>query len=189
MSRSSLLRSPSMDDEFFTHLRFVEPEDAEFICKLRSDQSLNKHISKSDPDIEAQRDWIVKYKDREASGEEFYFVIRHQLTDYGVVRMYDFKENSFSWGSWIILPSRPSGLVTYSAVMIYELGFDFLGFDQSHFDVRIGNEKVIDFHLRSGARKTHSTQIDQYFIFSKSSWPEFRAQSETQIKSHRLFHG
>jgi hypothetical protein len=189
MSRSALLNSPSMDDEFFTHVRFVEPEDAEFICNLRSDQSLNKHISKSDPDINAQRAWIEKYKEREASGNEFYFVIQNQMKNYGVVRMYDFKGNSFSWGSWIILPSRPSGLVTYSAVMVYEMGFETLGFEQSHFDVRLSNKKVIDFHLRSGAQETQRSDLDQYFIFPKSSWPKFRELSAEQIKMHRLFHG
>jgi len=189
MSRHALLNSPSMDVEFFTHVRFVQPEDAEFICSLRSDQNLNEHISKNSPDLDAQRLWIEKYKEREAAGEEFYFVIQHQMKDYGVVRMYDFKENSFSWGSWIILPSRPSGLVTYSAVMIYEMGFKSLGFEQSHFDVRLENQKVIDFHLRSGAQATQRSDIDQYFIFPKSNWPKFRELSDKQIKMHRLFHG
>jgi hypothetical protein len=189
MSRHTLLKSPSMDDEFFTHVRFVQPEDAEFICRLRADQQLNKHISASDPDADAQRVWIEKYKEREAAGKEFYFVIQHQMKDYGVVRMYDFKEKSFSWGSWIILPSRPSGLVTYSAVMIYEMGFDVLGFEQSHFDVRIGNNKVIDFHVRSGAQATERTAVDQHFVFPKANWPEFREASAKQIKMHRLFHG
>ena len=189
MSRYDLLKSPSMDDEFSTHVKFVQPEDAEFICMLRADQQLNKHISASDPDVDAQRLWIEKYKEREAAGEEFYFVIQHQMKDYGVVRMYDFKEKSFSWGSWVILPSRPSGLVTYSAVMIYEMGFDVLGFEQSHFDVRLGNNKVIDFHLRSGAQATECDAIDQHFVFPKASWPEFREASSKQIETHRLGHG
>ena len=189
MSRAALLRSPAMDDKFFSHVRFVEPEDAEFICGLRSDQNLNEHISKTSPDAVAQRDWIEQYKVREAAGKEFYFIIRHQLKDYGVVRMYDFRRNSFCWGSWIILPSRPSGLVTYSAIMIYEMGFDILGFDQSHFDVRTENTKVIDFHLRSGAKATERDEVDQHFIFSKDAWLKFRTASTEQIKTHRKFCG
>ena len=189
MNREALLRSPAMDDEFFSNVRFVEPEDAEFICGLRSDKNLNEHISKTAPDVDAQREWIENYKVREVAGEEFYFVIRHQLRDYGVVRMYDFKENSFCWGSWIILPSRPSGLVTYSAIMIYEMGFDILGFDQSHFDVRLENTRVIDFHLRSGAEPTVRDEVDQYFAFSKGAWSKFRAASTEKIKTHRMFCG
>jgi|TARA_R110002126_G_scaffold238949_4_gene382216 hypothetical protein len=189
MSRYALLKSPSMDDKFLTHARFVEPEDAEFICKLRSNQQLNEYISASDPDVDPQRKWIEKYKEREAVGEEFYFVIQHQMKDYGVVRLYDFKGDSFSWGSWIILPSRPSGLVTYSAVMVYEMGFEALGFEQAHFDVRIGNNKVIDFHVRSGAQSTDRSAIDQYFVFPKANWPAFQEKSAKQIEMHRVLHG
>lgn len=189
MSRIALLKSPAMNDELVTHCRFVQPEDAAFICRLRSDQKLNKHISASDPDVDTQCRWIERYKEREAAGEEFYFVIRHQMKDYGVVRMYDFKEQSFSWGSWIILPSRPSGLVTYSAIMIYEMGFDILEFEQAHFDVRVENSKVINFHVRSGAQTIDRNAVDQHFVFSKDNWSEFREKSAKQIKMHRAFHG
>ena len=189
MHSSELQNSPSMNDRFITYVRFVEPEDAEFICNLRSDPTLNQHISKNATDVEAQKAWIERYKMREAAGEEFYFVIRHQLQDYGVVRMYDFKKNSFCWGSWIILPSRPKGLVTFSAVMVYEMGFDVLNFDQSHFDVRLENKKVIDFHLRSGAKPTKQDGIDQHFVFMNDAWPAFKARSETQIMAHRKSYG
>lgn len=70
-------------------------------------------------------------------------------------------------GSWIILPTRPPGLVTFSAVLIYEMGFDCLNFAQSHFDVRLENRKVIDFHLRSGAEPTESNDLDQFFVFPR----------------------
>lgn len=188
-ARDKLMQSPAMDDEFFSCLRFVEPEDAEFICGLRSDPALNRHISASSPSVEDQRRWIEQYKVREEAGHEFYFVVNHQTRDYGVVRMYDFRGNSFSWGSWIMLPSRPKGLVTYSAVMVYEIGFDLLGFEQSHFDVRKGNQRVIDFHLRSGAVPVREDGQDQHFIFPRAAWPRFREMSEDQISAHRVFVG
>lgn len=189
MRKLKLIQSPAMDDEFFSHLRFVEIEDAEFICNLRNDPSLNHYISKSSSDVEAQKEWIRAYKDREDAGEEFYFVICNQNKDFGVVRLYDFRQNSFSWGSWIILPSRPSGLVTYSALMVYEMGFEVLGFDQSHFDVRLENQGVINFHLRAGAIPTRRTELDQHFVFPKDKWPHFREQSDDQFRKHRMFHG
>ncbi|MEO0567748.1 MAG: GNAT family N-acetyltransferase [Pseudomonadota bacterium] len=186
MLRSTLLNSPAMNRRFLTNVRFVESEDAQFIVDLRSNQNLNQHISKTAPDVKAQRQWILKYKEREMSGEEFYFVICHDEQDLGVVRMYDFKDGSFCWGSWIILPSRPSGLVTFSAVMIYEMGFDALGFNQSHFDVRLENKRVIDFHLRSGAEPTKRDDVDQFFVFPKSKWPRFKENCVTQIHAHRI---
>ncbi len=184
--RDKLLKSTSMDDALLTHVRFVVPDDAAFICALRADPNLNQHISKSSAAVEHQRTWIENYKKREEEGEEFYFVIRHQAQDLGVVRMYDFRGNSFCWGSWIIQPSKPSGLVTYSAIMIYKMGFDTLGFEQSHFDVRIENEKVINFHIRSGAEPTTRDDIDQHFVFPNSKWPAFRSASDSQIKMHQV---
>lgn len=175
-----------MDGGFATHVRFVEPDDAAFICDLRADPTLNRHISRSSASVQAQKDWIATYKDREEAGSEFYFVICHRGQDYGVVRMYDFRDGSFCWGSWIILPSRPSGLVTFSAVMIYEMGFDALGFAQSHFDVRLDNQKVIDFHLRSGATPTHRDEVDQHFVFPKEVWPAFQSASAKQVQQHRV---
>src|SRR5207249_1308816 len=102
-------------------------------------------------------------------GCEFYFVIVADRADQGVVRMYDFREiegrKSFSWGSWIIKPPRPPGLVTFSAVCIYELGFNTLAFDQSHFYVRRENTRVIEFHHRAGAKTTCEDELNLYFEF------------------------
>lgn len=187
--RSAMLASPAMNDGFVSRLRLVQREDAEFICQLRSDPRLNEHLSSSSPEVEVQRAWIDTYKRREAAGEEFYFVIRHQMEDYGVVRMYDFAGNSFCWGSWILRPDRPSGLVTFSAILIYELAFDVLGFDQSLFDVRLGNHNVIDFHLRSGAESISRDGTNQYFVFPRTKWPAFRDASSAQIHNHRVLRG
>ncbi|SIS63963.1 GNAT family N-acetyltransferase [Phaeovulum vinaykumarii] len=186
MSRKEILKSDALDDGYISHLRFVEESDAAFICGLRSDSKLNAHISQADVSVEAQRKWISDYKAREAAGDEYYFVIRHQAKDYGVVRMYDFQPDSFCWGSWIILPERPSGLVTFSALMMYEIGFDVLDYPRSHFDVRHGNTNVINFHLRSGATPTHADEANQYFNFERAQWPVFREKSAAQLNAHRM---
>src|SRR3954467_981960 len=126
-----------MNTRFRSHLRFVEPDDAAFICHLRNDPSLNRHLGPSSPDVEQQRQWIERYKLREQADDEFYFVIVSDGQERGVARMYDFRpingERSFCWGSWIIPPPRIPGLATFSAIMIYELGFDTLGFQRCHF--------------------------------------------------------
>ncbi|UWQ31989.1 GNAT family N-acetyltransferase [Leisingera sp. M527] len=188
MSVSSLLKSPALDPNFQSYLRLVEPYDAAFVCQLRADPALNRHLSPSPNDVLEQTKWIERYKEREKHSEEYYFVISSNETDFGVIRMYDFRSNprSFSWGSWIVKPERPAGLVTFSAVMIYEIGFDTLGFEQAHFDVRKGNSKVINFHLRSGAIEAGETDLDRLFIFPKAAWSSFREKSAGQLKSHRV---
>ncbi|MBS0270176.1 MAG: GNAT family N-acetyltransferase [Proteobacteria bacterium] len=175
------------DPTLRTYLRLVEPDDAKFICDLRSNVTLNRHLSPSSPSVEAQKQWIEKYKTREQLGTEFYFVIVCDRKEQGVVRMYDFKSdpNSFCWGSWIILPSRPPGLVTFSAILIYDLGFDALHFDQSHFDVKKKNLNVIDFHKRAGANETGADDENLYFAMTRSGFENFRASSSQQIKQHR----
>jgi RimJ/RimL family protein N-acetyltransferase len=167
----------------------LDPYDAEFVCGLRSDPDLNEHLSSAPADVQAQREWLVSYKKREVQGQEFYFAIRCDGKDVGVVRLYDLKLieglRSFSWGSWIILPPRAPGIVTYSAVMMYELGFSVLGFERAHFEVMKANSGVIAFHKRAGA-VLESTQPDRFeFGFFPAAWHSFRDASQSQIADHR----
>ena len=57
------------------------------------------------------------------------------------------KNESFCWGSWLIKEDAPKTTAIESSLQIYEFGFYSLG-----FDVRKGNDKVIAFHQRFGAK-------------------------------------
>ena len=71
-------------------------DDAEFILNLRLDEELNQFISKVDDDIKKQKKWLKKYKKREAQEKEYYFIIESKSgKQYGTVRLYDFKDESF----------------------------------------------------------------------------------------------
>jgi RimJ/RimL family protein N-acetyltransferase len=185
-------RSPALDPGFRTHLRLMNADeaDAAYICRLRGDETLNTHLNPSTADVAAQLRWLQAYKAREAAGEEYYFAIVSDGQDHGVVRMYDFCEiegrRSFCWGSWIIPPPRAPGLVTYSALLIYEVGFDTLDFEQAHFDVRHGNTSVIAFHERSGARRVAEDEHDAFFHFFPTDHAAFKAASAAQIAAHRV---
>jgi hypothetical protein len=141
----------------------------------------------------AQLRWLEAYKVREQAGEEFYFAIVSDGADRGLVRMYDFRElegrRSFCWGSWIIPPPRAAGLVTYSALLVYEVGFGALGFEQSHFDVRLANTGVIGFHERAGARRVSQDELDALFRFLPEDHERLRAASASQIAAHRVLAG
>lgn len=185
----AIRRADALDHRFRSHLRLITPADAAYICALRADPSLNRHLSASPPDVAAQLRWIERYQAREAEGREFYFCIVSQCQDRGVVRVYDFREigglSSFSWGSWIIAPPRPPGLVTVSALMIYELGFDTLGFPRAHFDVRRGNAGVIAFHLRVGAELEDEDADSCHYRYTPSAYARLRADSEAALHWHR----
>lgn len=156
------------------YLRLVQPEDAAFICSLRNNEQLNKFISKSTSEEDAQRDWIMNYKNRESKGEEYYFIICRKSDDLeiGTIRIYDFKENpkSFCWGSWILNENKTKYAAVESALLVYEAGFENLGFEQSHFEVMKGNEKVHNFHLRMGAEKISEDEDNIYYIFPKDRY-------------------
>ena len=150
------------------NLRTVEIEDAEFIFSMRQNQNKTKYLSKVTGTVESQKEWIKNYKQREENKKEFYFVIESKDKEkLGLVRMYDFQDDSFCWGSWLIKEDAPKTTAIESALQIYEFGFYNLGFEKSHFDVRKGNDKVIAFHQRFGAKIIYEDEIDYFFNFTK----------------------
>ncbi len=156
------------------YLRLVSENDAAFIYGLRNNERLNTYISKSSTDVESQRIWILDYKNKERIREEFYFIIcRHSDNQpIGTVRLYDFKENpkSFCWGSWILNENKTKYAAVESALLVYKAGFLFLGFEQSHFEVMKGNDKVHSFHLKMGAQKKSEDEKNIYYSFQKNQY-------------------
>lgn len=150
------------------NLRTVEIEDAEFIFSMRQNQNKTKYLSKVTGTVESQKEWIKNYKQREENKKEFYFVIESKDKEkLGLVRMYDFQDDSFCWGSWLIKEDAPKTAAIESALQIYEFGFYNLGFEKSHFDVRKGNDKVVAFHQRFGAKIIDEDELDYFFNFTK----------------------
>ena len=153
------------------NMRTVTTEDAEFIYNMRQNQNKTKYLSKVTGTVESQKEWIKNYKQREEEKKEFYFVIESKdKRKLGLVRMYDFQDNSFCWGSWLIKEDAPITTAIESALQIYEFGFYSLGFEKSHFDVRKGNDKVIAFHQRFGAKIVDEDELDYFFNFEKSDY-------------------
>ena len=153
------------------NLRTVEIEDAYFIYTMRQNQNKTKYLSKVTGTVDSQKEWIKNYKQREDEEKEFYFIIESKNKDkFGLVRIYDLKNDSFCWGSWLIKEDTPKTTAIESALQIYEFGFYKLGFEKSHFDVRKGNDKVIAFHQRFGAKIVSEDELDYFFNFEKSDY-------------------
>ncbi|WP_432462971.1 GNAT family N-acetyltransferase [Agarivorans sp. QJM3NY_33] len=145
-------------------LRLVQEEDAEFINELRGDEKYNTYLSKSDISVESQKIWIRAYKKQEQLQKQFYFIIeRYDGTKCGTVRLYDFKTNSFCWGSWILNHEKTRYAALESALLVYEFGFENLGFEKCHFDVRKNNHAVNKFHEKFGARCIGETDSDYLY--------------------------
>lgn len=154
--------------------RLVEETDAEFIYDLRTNENYNKHLSKMTSDVYGQREWIKSYKLRELNKSEFYFIIIRSDNNkaIGTVRLYDFikEKNSFCWGSWILNQDKTASSAIESALLVYKVAFQELGFERCHFDVRKDNLKVIQFHRKLGAEVVDSSEIDYFFNYERQSY-------------------
>ncbi|MGO0706533.1 GNAT family N-acetyltransferase [Pseudomonas paracarnis] len=161
-------------------LRLIEEQDAEFVLKLRLDDRYNQFLSSVNPSVEAQKEWIKQYKNDEVEGIQYYFIIeRLDGTPCGTVRIYDLKEDSFCWGSWILNEDKTRYAALESAFLVYQFAFEHLDFTKSHFDVRKGNDRVISFHEKMGAVKTGETELNLLFKITK----EAVAKTKTRLMS------
>ena len=188
-----LFLSPALDDEFFTHLRLAETDDAAFITELFESPMSNRHIDPISSWIRAgsKEKWITRYKVREAKEKELFLIVRNQMKDFGAIRIHDFnrERRSFRWGSWIMRDERPSGLLAFSAISVYEIGFDTLGLEQAEFDVKRENIDVINFHLKSGAEEVGEDDKISRFVFPRWKFPAFKEANMQRLKMHRCFYG
>lgn len=153
-------------------LRLVELSDARFILDLRLDPKLNQYLSSVDDDLDGQAAWLHDYKTREESGREFYFIIEMLSSSerLGTVRLYDFREESFSWGSWILRSDAPRFAAVETSLAVYDYGFGPLGFAKSHFDVRRENARVIRFHERFGAVRVREDDFNVYYELLRETY-------------------
>lgn len=156
-------------------LRPADRGDAAFILSLRNDARLNAFLSPVEDNIDKQQQWLIAYEERHQQQREYYFIVE-SLTNqaYGTVRLYDFRGDSFAWGSWILLPGTPPYVALESAIAVYDFAFDTLRFARSHFDVRKGNQSVIRFHERFGALVTGEDADNLYFQLLRDVYYEVR---------------
>ncbi len=150
-------------------LRLIQPEDADYVYGLRMNPAYNQHLSQVQGTAEDQRQWIERYKTREADGQEFYYIIeRNDGQPCGVVRLYDLDEESFTWGSWILDGNKPAKAALESAVLSFALGFNVLDREFANVDVRIENKHARAFYQRLGMIETSRTQTDIFFIYPRT---------------------
>lgn len=145
-------------------LRNAEITDAQFIVQLRNDAKKSRFISTTSQDIEAQISWLKKYKE---SNNQAYFIITDKSGKrYGTVRIYDQKGDSFCWGSWILSDDAPSHFAIESSLIVYKYALK-IGFKSAHFSVTKGNDSVIKFHQRFGAKLVSESDDEMFFSISE----------------------
>ena len=167
---TALRSSAAFDPNLSVHLRFVELDDVAFITAVSPG-----------PSRAARRQWILQYKLLEAQGSEFNFVIVENGRDTGLVRMNDFVtiggEASFGWGNFIA--PRP-GLLTATALAIYSLGFDALGFARAHMMVPKTSPDMAAFHVSTGAELEFDDGYHRYFRYRAETYNNIRDEAMRQ---------
>jgi hypothetical protein len=151
-------------------VRFVEVEDVEFVYNLRSNKELMKFISPITGTLEDQKNWLKSYKQREANGQEYYFIFSVKGINYGLERIYHIEEDSYTHGSFVFRPDTPLGIPVLSDIITREIGFDLLGLRTNFFDVRNGNVNVLNYHLRFKPEFLYETEIDKFFKLDKDTF-------------------
>lgn len=154
-------------------LREVEVGDAEFIVALRTNANLNRYLSPVSPDVQLQRDWISNCRSK---FDQAYFIVqtnKETPQPIGTLRLYNPVGKGFTWGSWILSEDAPTFAAIESTLVVYDYGFNVLGFDTAHFEVLQGNPSIA-FHPRLGARVTHEDERAKYFSLEKEDY--FRAR-------------
>ncbi|MCF1457410.1 MAG: GNAT family N-acetyltransferase [Shewanella sp.] len=163
-------------------MRLVEESDAAFILSLRQDERYNTFLSKVEGDVEQQAQWIRSYKIDESQNKQFYFIIeRLDGTPCGTVRIYDIRDGSFCWGSWILNQDKPRFAAVESALLIYEFGFRIMNYKRSHFEVVKGNDKVINFHKKFGAKQISEDENHFYFEIFPESIVHIKSKFKAQL--------
>jgi hypothetical protein len=150
-------------------LRLARTSDASYIPSPRTSLYFNQHLLPAPASTRAQTDWLERYIKRESAMLELYFVVRNKATglNCGAVRLYDLRPESFCWGSWILDANKPRVAPLVTALFIYDFRFGSLGYDESHFDVRRGNNRVIAFQERFGARRVRSEGPGDFFTLER----------------------
>jgi hypothetical protein len=168
-----------------TRLRLASELDAAFLLKLRLDSSRNQNISATRNDLDAQVAWMRSYVERHAAGREAYFIIEVSGEPQGCLRLYDYlpERNSFCWGSWVIRPGAPAQTAHQSAILVYDLTFGALEFEQAHFDVRQVNLSVWKFHEKMGARLVREDTLNRYYEYELQEYRQARIRLTKQTQN------
>lgn len=164
----------------YVYLRFVNTDDAAFICDIRNDNNLNKYVHAVSPDIKAQKEWIRKQMSRE---NDYYFVVcSNEGLPIGLASIYDVDHanGQAEFGRWV---SRGNALQNVeTAVLAFDFAFDKLGIQEVYMRTMMANSTVRNFWNHFGAisyGEIHEMglALDKQVVTAENYHRELRAKS------------
>lgn len=172
------------------YLTLVEVNDAKFILSLRTNERLNKYLSPTENNIDNQKLWISKYKEREKEKKEFYFKTKdYENNDIGVVRLYniDMNENKATFGSFIMNEKHPKYAALESMILILYFAFFNLNIEKIELDVRINNLHAKNFYQRFGFKKINENNLDEFYELEKKDFLKLYENYEKYVERDDKF--
>ena len=133
-------------EKYGFNYRLVNENDADFITKIRTNPKVRNYLHQTSADVEEQKKWIRKYKERERWGVDYYFIYYKNETPFGVNRIYNIQEDgTFTTGSLVFDDNVPYESVVAATIIIKEIAFEELGLNYSDCSdgVHKDNKKVI----------------------------------------------
>jgi hypothetical protein len=162
-------------ERYGLYVRFVEENDAEFILELRTNPNLNKYINPTRPDIEAQRQWVRDYKERQKKKEDFYFMFEQpQGIRLGVCRIYDITDVNFTVGSWVFSPYAPVGSAILADIITREIAYEMFPDKRHLFDVKRANTTVNRYHETFKSELLFQDELTNYYMCSRENFEKYK---------------
>ena len=161
-------------DKYGITARFVEKTDAPFIISLRTDENLSQHLHSTSDSLEKQIEWIVKYKEREQTGQEYYFIYEKDGKAIGLNRLYDIINNTGVTGS-AICPRTNSPIDTLATIiLLYDIVFEIIGLDYVTFATDNDNAHALRVNYALGAKVISEDSKEKIFKLEKEGFLEIR---------------
>ena len=141
--------SEKVDGKYIS-IRAVEKNDADFIIKIRNDETKNQFLHKTSTDIDAQYEWIEKQRQRDG---DYYFIISSQDgSPVGLASLYDYEKETgkIQFGRWISWGDALQNVET--VILLFDLAFSKLGVSEIYMMVEEENKQVRNFWKRFGGQ-------------------------------------
>ena len=164
----------------FMNLRIAREDDADFILSLRLNPLLNKYISKTDPSVEKQKDWLRDTYNKE---NDFMFIIEGKNSNKcGTIALYDidYKTKRAEWGRLILEQDTLFSIPIEATIQLLNFAFNKLKLVELYGGANNENRSVVEYHKKYAS----VTAEDEKF-----TWFSFNEKSLMKLKSmYKNFH-
>lgn len=156
---------PEMLQGKYVNLREVKLDDAAFILELRTDAKKSRFLHKTDHNLQKQIDYLKRYLTLD---NEWYFIIENKKHEpLGTIRIYNVQGIRFTGGSWIMKDGATPQESFEGDLLLKRYAYEALNFEESIFDVRKDNIKVVRYHKICGSEIIDETDLDYIFRSTK----------------------